>query len=50
MTTGQVRHRTTSRLEMHNRELRQRENLGTVWTERNLPALLPEQGLINQTT
>ena len=32
-----------------NRELR-RERLGTVWTEHNLLALLPEQGLINQTT
>ena len=38
------------RLERHNRELRRRENLGTVWTEHNLPALLPGQGLINQTT
>ena len=49
LTTGQARHRTTSRLERRNRELRRREQLGTVWTERNLLALLPEQGLINQT-
>ena len=50
LATGQVAHRTTSRLERHNRELRRREKLGTVWTEHNLLALLPEQGLINQTT
>ena len=50
LTTGQVTHRTTSRLERHNRELRRREQLGTVWTEHNLLALLPEQGLLNQTT
>ena len=34
----------------HNRELRRREKLGTLWTGRNLLALLQEQGLINQTT
>ena len=45
MATGQVEHRTPSRLEQHNRELRRREELGTVWTERNLLALLQEQGL-----
>ena len=50
LATGQVAHRTTSRLERHNRELRRREKLGTVWTERNLLVLLQEQGLINQTT
>ena len=50
LTTGQATHRTTSRLERRNRELRRREQLGTVWTEHNLPALPPEQGLINQTT
>ena len=50
LATGQVAHRTTSRLERHNRELRRREQLGTVWTEHNLLALLQEQGLINQTT
>ena len=50
LATGQARHRTTSRLERHNRELRRREKLGTVWTEHNLLALLQEQGLINQTT
>ena len=53
MATGQAAHRTTSRLERHNRELRRREKLGTVWTvwtEHNLLALLQEQGLINQTT
>ena len=38
------------RLERHDRELRRREKLGTVWTEHNLPALLPEQRLSNQTT
>ena len=40
LATGQARHRTTSRLERHNRELRRRERLGTVWTEHNLLALL----------
>ena len=50
LATGQAAHRTTSRLERHNRELRRREKLGTVWTEHNLLALLQEQGLINQTT
>ena len=50
LATGEVEHRTTSRLERHNRELRRQEKLGTVWTEHNLLALLPEQGLINQTT
>ena len=50
LATGQVEHRTTSRLERHNRELRRREKLGTVWTEHNLLALLQEQGLLNQTT
>ena len=48
LTTGQVRHRTTWRLERHNRELPRRVKLGTVWTKYNLPALLPEQGLSNQ--
>ena len=46
MVTGLAAHRTTWPLERHNRELR-REQLGTVWTEHNLLALLPEQGLIN---
>ena len=50
LTTGQVGHRTTSRLERHNRVLRRREQLGTVWTEHNLLALLQAQGLLNQTT
>ena len=50
LATGQAAHRTTSRLERHNRELRRRGQLGTVWTEHNLLALLPEQGLLNQTT
>ena len=50
LATGQAAHRKTSRLERHNRELRRREKLWTVWTEHNLLALLPEQGLINQTT
>ena len=45
-----VAHRTTSRLERHNRELRRRERLGMVWTEHNLLALLQKQGLLNQTT
>ena len=49
LTTGQIRHRTTSRLGRHNRELRRREKLGTVGTEHNLPALLQNQGLLNQT-
>ena len=34
-------------LERLNRELRRWEKLGTVWTEHNLMALLPEQGLLN---
>jgi len=50
LATGQVEHRTSSRLERHNRELRRREKLGTVWTGHNLLALLQAQGLINQTT
>ena len=50
LATGQASHRTTSRLERHNRELRRQEKLGTVWAEHNLLALLPEQGLLNQTT
>ena len=50
LATGQVAHRTMSRLERHNRELRRREQLGTVWTEHNLLALLQKQGLLNQTT
>ena len=49
LTKGQVAHRTTSRLEWRNRELRRREKLRTVWTEHNLLALLQEQGLSNQT-
>ena len=49
LATRQARHQTPSRLERHNRELRRREQLGTVWTEHNLLALLPEQGLLNQT-
>ena len=49
--TDGAAHRTASRLERHNRELRRRrEQLGTVRTEHNLLALLPAQGLINQTT
>ena len=50
LATGQATHRTMSRLERHDRELRRRQKLGAVWTEHNLLALLPEQGLINQTT
>jgi len=50
LATGQAPHRTKSRLERHNRELRRREKLGTVWTEHNLIVLLQEQELINQTT
>ena len=50
LATGEVAHRTTSRLERRNRELRRREKLGAVWTERNLLALLQKQGLLNQTT
>ena len=44
---GEAAHRTTSCLERHNRELRRREQLGTVWTEHNLLVLLQKQGLIN---
>ena len=50
LATGQLGNRTTARLERHNRELGRREQLGTVWTEHNLLALLPEQGLLNQTS
>ena len=50
LATWQVAHRTTSRLERHNRELRRRERLGMVWTEHNLLALPQEQGPLNQTT
>ena len=50
LTTGQTRQRTTSRLERHNRELRRREKLGTVWTEHNRLALQQIQGRLNQTT
>jgi len=44
LATGQARHRTTSRLERHNRELRRRERLGTVWTEHNLLAFAARAG------
>ena len=47
LATGQLGHRTTSRLERHNRELRRREQLGTMRTEHNLLVLLQEQGLLN---
>ena len=50
LAPGQAAHRTRSRLEPRNRELRRREQLGTVWKEHNLLALLPEQELLNQTT
>ena len=50
LVTGQVAHRTTSRLERRNRELRRREKLVTVWMAHNLLVLLPEQGQLNQTT
>ena len=55
LTTGQTRQRTiiyfqSGRLERHNRELRRREKLGTVWTEHNLLALPQIQGRLNQTT
>ena len=50
LATGQARHKTTSRLERHNRELRRREKMGAVWTPHNLPVLLQNRGLINQTT
>ena len=50
LAPGQAAHRTRSRLERRNRELQRREQLGTVWKEHNLLALLPEQGLLNQTT
>ena len=50
LTTGQERFKTTSRLERHNRELRRREKMGTVWSPHNLTVLLQNRGLINQTT
>ena len=50
LATGQARFKTTSRLERHNRELRRREKMGTVWTPHNLTVLLQNRGLINQTT
>ena len=43
-------HRTTSRLERYNQELRRQEKLGTVGTEHNLLALLQIQNLLNQIT
>ena len=43
-----IRHRTTSRMERRNRELRRRERMGTVGTEHNLLALLQYQGLSTQ--
>ena len=49
LAMGKVAHRTMSRLERHNRELRRREQLRAIWTEHNLLTPLPEQGLINQT-
>ena len=50
LDTGQDRYKTTSRLELLNRELRRREKLGTVWSPHNLLALLEIRSLINQTT
>ena len=50
LDTGQERFKTTSRLERLNRELRRREQMGTVWSPHNLLALLEIRGLINQTT
>ncbi len=50
LATGQARHKTTSPLERHHRELRRREKMGAVWTPHNLPVLLQNRGLINQTT
>lgn len=40
LKTGQVRWRTTSRLERFNRELRRRERMGTWWSPHNLIVLL----------
>ncbi len=50
LATGQARFKTTSPLERHNRELRRREKMGTVWTPHNLLVLLQNRGLLNQTT
>ena len=55
LATGQVRQRTlvyyqSGRLEQHNRELRRRGMLGTVWTEHNRLAWQQIQGRLNQTT
>ena len=50
LDTGQERYKTTSRLERLNRELRRREQLGTMWSPHNLLALLEIRGLINHTT
>ena len=50
LDTGQERYKTTSRLERLNRELRRREEPGTVWSPHNLMALLQMRVLINQTT
>ena len=49
LTPGQAGHRTPSRLERHNQELRRREKPGRVGTAHNLLALLPIQGLFNPT-
>ena len=55
LATGQIRQRTliycwSGRLGRQNRELRRRENLGTVWTEHNRLAFQQIQGRLNQTT
>ena len=50
LRTGQVRFKTTSRLERQNREYRRREKMETVCSPHNLLILLQKRGLVNQTT
>ena len=50
LATGHARFKMTSRWGRHNRELRRREKMGTVWTPHNLPVLLQKRGLLNPTT
>ena len=48
--TGHAGHKTTSRLERFDRELRRRERMGVGWTMHNPLVLFQKQGLLNSTT
>ena len=50
LRTGQVRYKTTSRLERFHREIRRRERMGTAWSPHNLLVLLQRRGLLSSTT